>query len=276
MIVISGALVVLAFILLVLGLFLSNGLGWVYASIGVSIVAGVFLFLGALQRRNELAAEEPALEPEARVTPVYPTRTEAATTVLEAPPRSESSTTPTRGGASVFVVPGRPRYHVASCRFLAGRGDTESLDVDSARTQGYTACGVCRPDEELAAHAEAPLVSVEDDVALAAAAEPGVAPVATRADARAATRARPRTAAPARAAKSAGPSRGATASPRAAAKKTAAASAATATGQVLVIPDRDKFHRGSCRFVNGVAGTVALSKATARRQGYVACGVCKP
>ncbi|MCA1824660.1 MAG: hypothetical protein LC640_10470 [Frankia sp.] len=258
-----------------LGLFLSDGLGWVYASIGVSIVAGVFLFLGALQRRNELA-EEPALEPEARVTPVYPTRTEAATSVLEATPRAASGTTATRGGGSVFVVPGRPRYHVASCRFLAGRGDTESLDVDSARTQGYTACGVCRPDEELAAHAEAPLVTAEDDVALAAAAEPGTAPVATRGDARAATRARSRTAAPARATKSAGPSRGATASPRAAAKKTAAASTAAATGQVLVIPDRDKFHRGSCRFVKGVAGTVALSKATARRQGYVACGVCKP
>jgi hypothetical protein len=44
----------------------------------------------------------------------------------------------------------------------------------------------------------------------------------------------------------------------------------------VVIPDRDKFHTDTCRFVKDVPGTVTLTKATAKRQGYTPCGVCKP
>jgi hypothetical protein len=48
------------------------------------------------------------------------------------------------------------------------------------------------------------------------------------------------------------------------------------SGSVLVVPDRDRFHRPECRFVRGVAGATTLPKASATRQGYAACGVCKP
>ena len=52
-------------------------------------------------------------------------------------------------GGLVLVVPGRPRYHVEGCRYLAGQGVAE-LDVIEAREEGFLPCGVCRPDAALA------------------------------------------------------------------------------------------------------------------------------
>ncbi len=54
----------------------------------------------------------------------------------------------------VLVINGRPRYHVEGCRFVAGK-DAEAIAVEDAREEGFTACGVCRPDEALAAAAAA-------------------------------------------------------------------------------------------------------------------------
>ncbi|CAA9358556.1 MAG: hypothetical protein AVDCRST_MAG16-2832, partial [uncultured Frankineae bacterium] len=39
---------------------------------------------------------------------------------------------------------------------------------------------------------------------------------------------------------------------------------------------RDRFHRPACRFVRDVADATTLPKASAARQGYTPCGVCKP
>jgi hypothetical protein len=44
----------------------------------------------------------------------------------------------------------------------------------------------------------------------------------------------------------------------------------------VVIPDRGKFHRPECRFVRDVDGAEVFSRAAAGKQGYAACGVCKP
>ena len=52
MIVISGALVLVALVLLILGITLP-GLSYVYASIVVSLVSGVFLGIGILLRRGD-------------------------------------------------------------------------------------------------------------------------------------------------------------------------------------------------------------------------------
>jgi hypothetical protein len=237
----------------------------------------------------------------------------------------ETEETPAEAGAEtaagpvVSVVPGRPRYHVEGCRFLAGRPDVQSLPVDEARAEGYTACGVCKPDAALAA-AEAPAPEpepAEETAVLDTAAEE--APAET-APARKSTRRAPaKTAAgAATAASTATGRRGATANPepaetaadagtdadtgadagltdeagtdsgaaapakparKAAAKATkttAAAGTSAGSNQVVVIPDRGKFHTETCRFVKDVPGTVTLSKTTAKRQGYTACGVCKP
>ena len=59
--------------------------------------------------------------------------------------------------------------------------------------------------------------------------------------------------------------------------RVSARGAAPAAGaSVVVVPDRDRFHRPECRFVRGATGATTLPKASASRQGYAACGVCKP
>jgi hypothetical protein len=49
----------------------------------------------------------------------------------------------------VLVVDEHPRYHLDGCAHLAGRTPIP-LPVDEARTDGFTPCGVCRPDRTLA------------------------------------------------------------------------------------------------------------------------------
>ncbi|MDQ3957733.1 MAG: hypothetical protein M3273_05355 [Actinomycetota bacterium] len=50
---------------------------------------------------------------------------------------------------------------------------------------------------------------------------------------------------------------------------------ARAKDAVVAIPDRKRFHRPECRYASA-AGAEPISKATARRRGYTACGICKP
>jgi hypothetical protein len=54
----------------------------------------------------------------------------------------------------VLVVDEHPRYHVAGCSTLAGRR-TIPLPMDEARMDGFTPCGVCRPDATMAARVRA-------------------------------------------------------------------------------------------------------------------------
>lgn len=54
--------------------------------------------------------------------------------------------------AEVLVVDEYPRYHVASCRWLAGR-ETIPISVAEARDLGFTPCARCTPDAKLLAAA---------------------------------------------------------------------------------------------------------------------------
>jgi hypothetical protein len=54
----------------------------------------------------------------------------------------------------VLVVDEHPRYHLAGCRYLTGR-TTLPLPLDEARTDGFTPCGWCTPDRQLADRARA-------------------------------------------------------------------------------------------------------------------------
>ena len=51
--------------------------------------------------------------------------------------------------------------------------------------------------------------------------------------------------------------------------------AAETGATVVVIPDRDKFHKETCRYAKNPAA-MTMAKSAARRQGYKPCGVCKP
>jgi methylphosphotriester-DNA--protein-cysteine methyltransferase len=54
--------------------------------------------------------------------------------------------------AVVYVVPGRRRYHIDSCRQLAGRSK-EELTFEEAHEEGFSPCTACMPDTALAARA---------------------------------------------------------------------------------------------------------------------------
>lgn len=87
MIVISGALVLVALVLLVIGL-IQPELGFVYASIAVSVAAFVFLIIGVLQRRGELispsqAPTDPPDVPASGTGP--PVQDDVAPTVADGP-----------------------------------------------------------------------------------------------------------------------------------------------------------------------------------------------
>jgi hypothetical protein len=49
----------------------------------------------------------------------------------------------------VLVVDEHPRYHLAGCPHLAGRV-TFPMPMVEARTDGFTPCGSCAPDRQLA------------------------------------------------------------------------------------------------------------------------------
>ena len=49
----------------------------------------------------------------------------------------------------VVVVDEHPRYHLAGCRFLAGKTGIP-LPLDEARVDGFTPCALCAPDRNLA------------------------------------------------------------------------------------------------------------------------------
>lgn len=63
---------------------------------------------------------------------------------------------------------------------------------------------------------------------------------------------------------------------RAPAKKAAAARKSSTGATVIALPERGTYHISGCRFVKGRRDTEKVTKATAHRRGYSACGVCKP
>jgi hypothetical protein len=144
-------------------------------------------------------------------------------------------------------------------------------------TWGGTATPVLdRPAEEAVEEELAPA-----EIAPAYDEEPSTAalrldePVEDEAEAEAPVAAAPAKSARSRAASSASKARKSasktTATARGAAKKTASGS----RGSVVVVPGRDKYHKEACRYVQGQV-TQTITKAAAAREGYKACGVCKP
>lgn len=169
MIILSGLLVVGAIALLVAGLVVSDqevlglhGLQLIYISIAVSIVSFLCLAIGVFLRRKELFGTAPArpAAPKSR-QPGRAARQAAARTVEEPAERDEPTplafpmpSAQVPEDAIVHVVPGRKRYHLDTCRQLAGR-QTEELTYIEAQEEGFSPCTACLPDTALAARATA-------------------------------------------------------------------------------------------------------------------------
>lgn len=167
MIILSGVLVVLAIALLVTGIVTGNtghevagldGLKLIYVSIGISIISALCLAIGVFLRRKELfgsaTAETSAKKSAARSKTARTAKAKARVGAGEEAPVAVAPTTAVDVPAetSVYVVPGRKRYHLETCRQLAGR-DKEELTYVEAREEGFTACTACLPDTALAARA---------------------------------------------------------------------------------------------------------------------------
>ena len=176
MIVISGALVLVALVLLIIGV-VGPDLSFVYASIVVSLVSLVFLVVGILQRRGETApaadAAPAAPTPAAAegLAAVVPAQSRAARAAAQEPPAAASAAEEPAASGTVLVVEGRPRYHVEGCRYLSGKA-AQGVPVAEAREEGFSPCGVCKPDEALAARADVEPVTEEIALAEVAAEEP--------------------------------------------------------------------------------------------------------
>ncbi|GAA2163636.1 hypothetical protein [Actinomadura napierensis] len=184
MIILSGVLVVAAIALLVAGIVAGNGdsaqvfgldaLVVIYISIAVSIVSALCLAIGVFLRRKELfgtgTPAAPARKGRKAKRPRPAPPVPAAKSTLGAPaaprPAPDAPAEPddeveipvqhvdVPGDALVFVVRGRKRYHLDTCRQLAGR-DTEELTYAEAKEEGFSPCTACLPDTALAARAAA-------------------------------------------------------------------------------------------------------------------------
>ncbi|HEY8481605.1 MAG TPA: hypothetical protein VIL71_17405 [Spirillospora sp.] len=157
----------------------------IYISIAVSIVSALCLAIGVFLRRKELfgpgvapaapprraagsrkdrrkrpAPAEAAANAGPAATTAGPAATTApATTVTAVDPADDAMETPPPPAdvpedALVYVVRGRKRYHLDTCRQLAGR-EREELTYAEAREEGFSSCTACMPDTALAARAAA-------------------------------------------------------------------------------------------------------------------------
>ena len=179
-----------------------DGLNLIYISIGVSIVSALFLAIGVFLRRKDLfgpptanatgpaartarrgkAAKTATTQTDAGATTtaisggtggtsVYPTGShpsgsdpDTADLAAMMPPAGDVPAT-----AVVYVVPGRRRYHIDSCRQLTGRSK-EELTFEEAHEEGFSPCTACMPDTALAARAVAGgLVTAEESTTKSAA-----------------------------------------------------------------------------------------------------------
>jgi hypothetical protein len=180
----AGLLVLVGVGLFVAGLATGvNALYW--ACVAVCALAAVLLFLARRQAPPPAPAPEPAADraPTKQAATTKTATTKTATT--KAPEREAEE--PAAGGPAagepetaavdaadppaeevevtdlllvvdltdeVLVVDEHPRYHLAGCRWLAGR-ETIPIPLDEARTDGFTPCGMCEPDRRLAEQARA-------------------------------------------------------------------------------------------------------------------------
>lgn len=158
----------------------------IYISIAVSIVSALCLAIGVFLRRKELfgpgaspgparpgkkaqKAKKDKRAKRAESAPVAPAPAKDAQDAAAAEPPAGPPADPADDEAEipapapavdvpddalVFVVRGRKRYHLDTCRQLAGR-DTEELTYAEAKEEGFSPCTACLPDTALAARAAA-------------------------------------------------------------------------------------------------------------------------
>lgn len=150
---------------LLLGLGLDN-IVLTYAALGISLLGIAVLSAAKVWKRRTSSSGDPedgtahqhgSVGPtslDGAVDPAQPERVTAESEADEAdaePPSGISASDGVEPGVEdpteepvVHVVPGRRRYHVAACKLLNGHSD-ESITLEEAHEEGFTACTTCVP-----------------------------------------------------------------------------------------------------------------------------------
>lgn len=205
--------------------------------------------------------------------------------------------------ALVYVIRGRRRYHLDTCRQLAGREkEKEELTYVEAREEGFTPCTACMPDTALAARAAASAPEAGDKTATkplgkpsgkggSAAGDPGAkdraaaptqqfakpasAPAAslTKPDIKVESTPEPKTAPTAEQ-----PSPGVVS---AAARPGAAGEQPSGPDiEVRILSGTKRYHRASCALIEDIGDEAddleSLPRSEAKARGCTPCLVCQP
>ncbi|MQA04667.1 MAG: hypothetical protein GEV07_18770 [Streptosporangiales bacterium] len=246
MIAISGVLVIVAIGLLVTGVLLTSDiyLWFIVASIVVSLASAVCLVVGVFIGRGHGPTRGRAAKGSSKAASSKEKRKGSGKSAAKRPAGAKKAEAPAAADESgeVVVVPGRLRYHLASCRQVAGR-ETEARTVGEARGEGYAACTACRPDSVLAARAEA-AESASDDAEADADTEPAEDDSAAEP----------------------------------AAEDDDGEPVAVATTRVLVVEGQRRYHLATCQVIEDAkedaAETTEHTVTEAREDGLTPCTVC--
>jgi hypothetical protein len=126
-------LLLLALVCLALGLVLTSS-AWLIASIIASAGAGILLWRTGSALASGRKDAKPAADAE---TAESAADASAKTTVLH--PVTEDA------NREVWVIDGRPRYHLADCAIIKGQ-EAEPIPYSQATEDGFMPCSLCEPN----------------------------------------------------------------------------------------------------------------------------------
>ena len=118
-------LLVIAFVCIIVGVITAAG-PWFIGSLVASALAGIILW----QRRSHTGGRNSGTPPTAGADSPSDTATDALV---------ESLAT-----EDVWVVDGRPRYHLSGCATIAGQ-QAEQIPLAQAKQDGFIPCSLCAP-----------------------------------------------------------------------------------------------------------------------------------
>jgi outer membrane biosynthesis protein TonB len=90
------------------------------------------------------AAPTPTTKTTTRKTAAKKTTAKKSTAKKTAAKKTAAAGTSSR--STVVAIPERGTFHTSSCRYVQGRDDTERVQLGTAKSRGYSACKVCKPE----------------------------------------------------------------------------------------------------------------------------------
>jgi hypothetical protein len=152
-------LLLIALVCLVLGLVLPS-VAWLIASL-IATAGAAYLLVryrrilatrarsGAAPTDGSVAAPVVAAEAAAAVAAGAAESTESVGEPATAAPAAQSA--PLAAPGDVWVIDGRPRYHLESCAIIQGQA-AEPIPYEQANEDGFMPCSLCEPDAARTTH----------------------------------------------------------------------------------------------------------------------------